>query len=303
MNLNEKSKNALIIINPVSGLGNPKERRKLIEESAKKLGWEGEIAETTLKKTAKHITEKAINKGTKHIVVCGGDGTIMEVLKAAFKKPVKIGVVPLGTGNLFARNLKIPNDTKDAIEVALFGQVQKIDVGDANGNFFSITTSMGVDVGMIKDANRELKNKFGFLAYVFAAIKNVNKKPDLYSIIIDGNKTKPMKAKSIMISNMGKLPGNIKFVPTANPVSGRLSIGIILANDTKSWASIFFNALRGNVNKSFHYKLYKGKNIEVIPLKGPRPYQCDGDLFPPASKLKVKIFPSSVNVCVGKNTS
>jgi diacylglycerol kinase (ATP) len=303
MNLNKKSKEALIIINPVSGLGDPKERKKLIKESALKLGWEGEIAETTLKKTANHIAENAIRKGTKHIVVCGGDGTIMEVLKAAFKKPVIIGVVPLGTGNLFARNLKIPNDTREAIEVALLGQAQKIDVGDANGNFFSITTSMGVDVGMIKDASRELKNRFGFLAYVLAAIKNIGKEPDLYSITIDGNKTKPMRAKSILISNMGKLPGNIKFVPTANPVSGKLSIGIILANDALSWASIVLNALRGNVNKSFHYKLYKGKYIEVVPLKGPQPFQCDGDLFPPTSKLKVRIFPSSVNVCVTENTS
>lgn len=295
-----KIKKALIIVNPVSGLGDSKKRKQLIKSVAKKHGWIGEYAETSLKISAKLIAQQAIKKGVKHIVVCGGDGTVMEALVAAVKKPVTIGVVPLGTGNLFARNLNIPLDTEEAIKTAFSGKAEKIDIGVANGNFFSIVAGMGVDVDMIKDATRELKNRLGFFAYIVAAIKNIKNPPGHYSIVIDRNKAMHVKAKSILVANMGKIPGGIKFVPSAHPKSGTLSIGIIQENKMFSLLDITINALRGNVNKSSDYKLYKGKKIEITSLKKKRPYQCDGDAFPKTNKLKVIIYPSAVSVIFPK---
>ncbi|HUQ84870.1 MAG TPA: diacylglycerol kinase family protein [Candidatus Limnocylindrales bacterium] len=173
MNTNTKNifKHALIIVNPVSGLGDPKKRRELIKNTAKEVGWIGEYEETTLRKSAGYIAKNAIKKGIKHIVVCGGDGTVMEALVAAVKKPVNVGVVPLGTGNLFARNLDLPLETEKAVKLALTGNAEKIDIGVANGKYFSIVAGMGIDVDMIKDATRELKNKLGFFAYILLQLK------------------------------------------------------------------------------------------------------------------------------------
>ncbi len=95
---------------------------------------------------------------------------------------------------------------------------------------------------------------------------------------------------------MGKIPGGIKFVPTAHPKSGTLSIGIIQENKIFSLLDISLNAIRGDVNKSPDYKLYKGKKIEITSLNKRRPYQCDGNAFPQTSKLIVTIYPASVSV-------
>jgi diacylglycerol kinase family enzyme len=123
---------AFIIVNPVSGLGNAKDRTDKILSAARALGWKGVFAETTPEKNAGSIAAAAIKKGTTHIVACGGDGTILEVLTAAVKKAVVVGIVPLGTGNLFARNLDIPLRLEDAMQIALTGKVIRVDVGRAN---------------------------------------------------------------------------------------------------------------------------------------------------------------------------
>lgn len=99
---------------------------------------------------------------------------------------------------------------------------------------------------------------------------------------------------------MGKIPGGIKFVPSAHPKSGALSIGIIQESNTFSLLDISVNALKGDVNKSSDYKLYKGKNIEITSLKNRRPFQCDGEVFPPTSKLEVTLYPAAVSVILPK---
>ena len=151
--INKNYINAVIILNPASGPGDAKaklEKVKDIKKYANELGWTGELTETTLKKTATAIAEKAISEGKKHIVVCGGDGTVMEVLGVAANKDSVVGVVPLGTGNLFAQNLHISSDIKEAMHTALKGKILQIDLGKANGTFFSIMTGIGLDAEMLR---------------------------------------------------------------------------------------------------------------------------------------------------------
>lgn len=293
-----KFKNALIIVNPASGKEDFLERKSSIEKEAGKFGWKGEIEETTLKKSAFVIARRAIRIKIKHIIVCGGDGTLMEVISAAVGKSVIISVVPMGTGNLLAKNLKIPLDYKDAVKTAFLGTPLKIDVGKANGTFFAIMAGIGFDAQMMRDADRDLKSKIGVAAYVLSGLKNLLKTRGEYRMKVDRKEYGVFKAKSIIVANMGKITGGIKAVPTANPKSGSFKIGIIKANTLYSWANIAINALQGNINKSQHYILLEGKHIEINSLRSPMPYECDGNNFKPTHKLVIDIFPGSVNVLI-----
>jgi YegS/Rv2252/BmrU family lipid kinase len=289
---------AVIIVNPVSGTTPQEEKIKTVRSAAKELGWKGELHETTLKTSALKIAQKAIKEGAKHIVVCGGDGTVMEVITAAMGTPVKIGVVPFGTGNLFAQNLNLSLDVKESLKTALSGKEQLIDVGKANDTYFSIMAGMGMDTDMLKGADRDLKKKFGIGAYILSILKSFYKPPRTYNVTIDNNVKKRIRARSILVANMGKIHGGIELVPHAHPQNGTLQIGVIRARRILSWLNLVFNALAGKIHKSPHYTLLQGKYVEIESLKGPQSYECDGNVFPPCRTLFITIYPSSVHVLV-----
>lgn len=287
---------AAFIINPVSGFGDHKKRKEEILTIARSMGWKGKVYETSKTKNAGLITTEIMNSGIKHVVVCGGDGTIMEALQVALNTRLVLGIVPLGTGNLFAQNLDITGNRKELITRALFGIPQKVDVGKANDTIFAIIAGMGFDVQIMRQTKRKFKRKFGFLAYLVSGIKNFNKRPGVYKITIDGKESKKYRAKTIMIANMGKLQGGIEIVPKAHWQNGVLRVGIVQASGIPTWLSLLGNTIRGNINRSPHYTLLKAKYIEIEPMQGPQAYQCDGDSFPPTPKLTVEIYPQAVSV-------
>ncbi|CAN5210087.1 YegS/Rv2252/BmrU family lipid kinase [soil metagenome] len=293
-----KHEKILVIVNPVSGKGDVTELKKIIFRAAQKYSDSIMVEETTVQKSAFSIAEKEIKSGVKRVIVCGGDGTVMEVVGAAVKKNVILGVVPLGTGNLFAKNLHIPTELKAALTTAFEGKVIKIDVGKANNTYFTIIAGVGLDADVMSKTDHNLKNKFGIAAYIASGIKSLNKSSGRYRIRIDGKKLDHIKAKSIMIANMGKITGGIKAVPGADPKSGTLKIGIIQASHVTSWVSLLFNSIRGNINKSSYYKLYEGQEVVIESLGKPQRYECDGEDFPPTKKLDIQILHAALSVTV-----
>jgi YegS/Rv2252/BmrU family lipid kinase len=288
--------NAIFIINPVSGTGDQKRRKTDIVRFAKELGWKGKIIETTRKRNGGTIAAEQIKNGANHIVVCGGDGTIMEVLQEVVSTNVTLGIVPLGTGNLFAQNLNITGSLRTNVQTSLFGKLQRIDIGQANGTYFAVIAGIGFDAEVMRQAKRRLKSKFGLLAYVVAVFKSYNRTSGKYKITIDGKESFTFRAKTILFANMGKIQGGIELVPNAHYQSGFLSVGILQTSSLPSWMNALGNALIGNVNKSPHYTLMQGKHFEVVSLRGPKPYQCDGNYFPSTKKLSVDIYPKSLAI-------
>ena len=235
--------NSLIIVNPASGAGNDQERTQKIETEAKSLGWHGQIEETTKTKSADKIVQKHLKKSVKHIIVCGGDGTVMEAVRALVNKRVELSVVPLGTGNIFALNLGISSNTSEALSQALKGSVKNIDVGKANEIFFGVNCGMGFDADMMRMTGRKNKDRLGLLAYIISGIKILPKPRNTFSIKIDDKEEVSVKARSIMVANMEKTAAGIRAVPGANPKSGTLKIGIIKPKYLTGWLNIFINAL------------------------------------------------------------
>lgn len=291
--------NAVIILNPVSGRIEPKRKKQDILILAKKYSWKGRLVQTSLKKNATNLAEEAIKNGSTHIIVCGGDGTVMEVLGAALKKKVVIGVVPLGTWNLFVKNLDIPDNLEQAMEIAFLGKERAIDTGNANGIFFSIMAGIGLDAQIMKETSRELKNKLGIIAYMITITKKLKFSSGLFQIVIDNKKAVVHRAKSVLVANMGKITGGIQLVPKAHPQSGKLQVGIVKARNISAWFNLIANALKGDVNNSPYYTLLAGKEIYIKSLRGLMPYECDGNHFPPVQELKITIYPQSINVKVG----
>ncbi|WP_240487210.1 lipid kinase [Hyalangium minutum] len=117
----------------------------------------------------KRVLDEAVSQGARRILVGGGDGTVSCAVSHLLGRDVTLGVVPLGTGNDFARSLGIPASVEEACDVIVQGYTARVDVGLANGRPFLNAASLGLATAIAKRLTQRLKQKMGKLAYPVAA--------------------------------------------------------------------------------------------------------------------------------------
>ena len=111
--------------------------------------------------------KRALKDGAELLFVWGGDGTVQRCLDTVAGTEVPVAIVPAGTANLFATNLGIPQDIRQAVAIGLRGERRRLDVGRFNGERFGVMAGAGFDAAMIHDADGGLKDRLGRVAYVW----------------------------------------------------------------------------------------------------------------------------------------
>jgi YegS/Rv2252/BmrU family lipid kinase len=119
------------------------------------------------------VLEKSVNSGVRRILVGGGDGTVSCAVSHLLGRDITLGVLPLGTGNDFARSLGIPDTVEAACDVIAQGYTARVDVGLANGRPFLNAASLGLATGIAKRLTKRLKQRAGKLAYPVAAAAEI----------------------------------------------------------------------------------------------------------------------------------
>lgn len=115
------------------------------------------------------LMEELLAEGTRRILVGGGDGTVSCVAARILGRDVTLGVLPLGTGNDFARSLGIPRSIEAACDIISQGYTARVDVGLANGRPFLNAASLGLTTAIARRLTKRLKQRAGKLAYPVAA--------------------------------------------------------------------------------------------------------------------------------------
>ncbi len=223
--------------------------------------------ETTAEDPGGGQTKAAIKQGADVVVAVGGDGTVREVADALSGTGIPMAILPLGTGNLLARNLDIPiADLEDALLIAIEGRDRTIDVGrlrileadeeaapdpDVPGSpdgraeagsehIFLVISGLGFDAAMVADANTRLKAKMGWVAYFVAGIRHLHGRRLEMKIELDDHEPVLVKGRTILMGNCGRLPGGLVLMPDAELDDGILDVAAI---DTRGgiagWAQLF----------------------------------------------------------------
>lgn len=202
------------------------------------LAWlEGIATECTLKPTqcagdARRLAMDAVGEGFEIIVAAGGDGTVNEVVDGIAAAPgglgkVRFGVLPLGTVNVFAREMKIPFAPSDAWRIVKQAKEFSVDVpfaefsaeGKKQRRHFIQMAGAGLDARAVELVSWELKKKIGPLAYVVAGLKALAERKPQISVRADG---KTFTGELVLIGN-GKLYGGDYAVhPSAEWANGKL---------------------------------------------------------------------------------
>ena len=144
-------------------------------------------SEVPKSKMAPKRVRTAIESGADLVFVWGGDGIVQRCIDAMVGSDAVLAIIPAGTANLFATNLKIPKSITEAIAIGLTGSRRRLDLGQINGEHFAVMAGAGLDALMIRDADGTLKDRLGRAAYILTGAKNVSLKPVRTRVRLDGD--------------------------------------------------------------------------------------------------------------------
>jgi YegS/Rv2252/BmrU family lipid kinase len=253
-------------------------------------------------KYAPACVREAIDGGADLLFVWGGDGIVQRCIDAVGTAPVVLAILPAGTGNLLARNLDIPIDLEQAVEVGLHGAHRTIDVGRVNGERFAVMAGTGLDALMIRDADRSLKDRYGRAAYVWTGAKHLKMTPFRVRVEVDGRPWFDGKAGCVLVGNVGKVLGGVEAFDDVDPEDGLLELGVVTAKGVTQWARALVRTAIGSADRSKFVQTTKAKKIKVT-LDRKMPYQLDGGDEKPVDRLKIKVEPAAVTICVPEETA
>jgi diacylglycerol kinase (ATP) len=300
-----QTRRCAVIYNPIKVSG---KFHALVEDSLQRGGWSNTLwLETSAEDPGRAMTQQAVAEQVDLVIGAGGDGTIRAIADGLAHTGIPLGLVPAGTGNLLARNLDLPLEEADAIEIALDTQQRPIDlvkitVDDRAPEHFAVMAGIGVDAMIMDETNEDLKDKVGSAAYFVAAGKALGRLPVRMTVQLDGNRPVRRHAMVCVIGNVGTLRGNLTLIPGASPDDGLLDLYIASPHQLRHWVKLALRLITRRPKKDDQVDQRTGKNVRII-IDGKDNYQLDGDVVGESTTLFAEIQPGALTICVPAQTA
>jgi diacylglycerol kinase family enzyme len=208
-----------------------------------------------------------------------------------------LAILPAGTANLLASNLQVPADLAAAVRVGLHGDRRPLDTGSVNGEHFAVMAGAGFDASMIKQADRGMKDRFGRAAYLYTGARNLSASRVKAVIEVDGKRFFKGRVSCVLAGNVGKVLGGVEAFRGAQPDDGLLELGVVTAGNAAQWARTLGRVMLGEAERSPFVHVTRGRKFQVR-FDRQLPYELDGGARPATRKLRIKVHPASVRICV-----
>jgi len=297
-------KSALIIINPVSP--NLPSRGHLREAAdwLKAQGWRADWASTRWAGEATPIAGRAVREGRDLVVVCGGDGTINEAINGLAGSQTPLAVIPAGTANVWAKEVRLPRRPLDALQVALHGQARRIDLGRAGAGqeqrYFFLMAGIGLDGQIAASLPLEVKRYLGATAYAITAIReSLRFRGQQVRLLLDGE---PHQTRLLMmvVGNTRNYAGVAQVTARAYVNDGLLDVCLFPGDGP---LDIILHTLR--VIAKAHLRassvVFRRVRRVELPEESVLPVQLDGD-FCPAYPTVFEVVPAALTVMLPRRS-
>ncbi|GAA4767228.1 diacylglycerol/lipid kinase family protein [Citricoccus nitrophenolicus] len=263
------------------------------------------VYETTVEDPGAQMARDAIADGADVVMAAGGDGTVRFVAEELAGTDATLAIVPMGTGNLLARNLKLPlDDHRACINTAIHGATREIDTvtiklegtnGEVTKNTSLVIAGAGIDAEVMGDTRDDLKAKAGWLAYGEAGMRHLPGQRKEISVSLDGGAPQRRKVRSVMVANCGELTAGMDFIPDARFDDGLLDVVLLSPRHVGDWVRIAAKT----VTKSKHaipvMETHQATRCRVV-LHEPMTAQLDGDAIMEVTAIDARIKPDSLRV-------
>lgn len=296
-----------VILNPIKSRA--EEAKATIQRACHTAGWDEPVFfETTAEDPGYSQVKAALAQKPDVVLVGGGDGTVRVAAESLAHSEVAMGLIPLGTGNLLARNVDLDvNDLYGNVQTALFGPQRYIDTarmgienshtGHSSEHLFLVIAGMGLDAEVLADTNDGLKKAVGWLAYTESGVRHLPGRRKKVSISLDGSAEQVRKIRSVMFVNCGLVPGGIDFIPQAMIDDGMLDVVVMSPRSAIGWLLMYLKILFKLSGRLPIMTVYRSGRV-VIKCSEPMPTQLDGDTSGLATRLTVQVKPQSLLIRV-----
>jgi diacylglycerol kinase family enzyme len=285
-----------VIANP-SKMARPEIVRALVTEVLAEHGWPAPLWwETTPDDPGGGQTRAAVAAGAEIVIAAGGDGTVRACVEQLVSTDTALAILPFGTGNLLATNLRVPLRTRDALAVVTSGRRRRVDVGLLGDRTFVVMAGIGLDALMLRDAPETLKRRIGWPAYLWAAARHLCEPPMALTLRVGADPPITRRARMLLIGNVGRLQGGVPVLPGARPDDGVLDIVVLMPPRRTSWIPLAWALLRRAPAPPL-MELFRADRIEVSSAVR-HPCELDGELLSPTAGLTATIRPGALSVYV-----
>lgn len=272
---------AVCITNPRAASTAP-EAVEVIRREFERAGWSLDVVTGNGPSETRRLAAEALVAGAERVLVYGGDGTAMQAAAALVGSGVPLGLIPGGTGNLLAGNLRIPRRPDEAARALLSGHEQTIDLGRverADGDhYFAVSAGAGFDAVVMRETTAESKRQWGMLAYVGTIVRYaIDVTAAAHTIVVDGKATE-VKAAMVLVANCPELvPGWIRLGADIRFDDGCFDVLVADADSIMSAAAAAWElCTQGPASWAPRVARLRGEVVEVRACDQ-RPVQLDGE--------------------------
>lgn len=244
------------------------------------------------------LARQAVERGADIVAACGGDGTVMEVGNALVGGEVPLAILPCGTGDVLAVELAIPTPLAEAARLVCSdeAQVRHIDVGQVKDHYFLLRLTLGLTARQIGLATREMRERFGKLAYVIAGFQALGEAdPALFRLTLDGQQEE-YEAVTCVVANAGRLGlYDLTIAPDTRIDDGLLDVLAVRSLDLASLSAVVASIVAASpVQANLGHWQAREIRIEADP---PQPMVLDGEDCG-HTPVEVRILPGALPVLV-----
>jgi len=286
---------AHVVLNPAAARGRAGEREAELREALEDAGFKPTIERTQRPGDGTELARAAIADGAEFVMAAGGDGTVNDVAQPLVGTETALGVLPMGSGNDYARVLSIPGDLRSAAKVLAQHHVRAADVGDVGTHYYLNSLGMGIE-GQIAQDYRNMRLLKGEVGYLSATLFEIVRFRPFRAEVRGEGWQHEAKLLSVSVMNGPHAGGGFCLAPRAAIDDGQLDIALLghYPRLVRFW--VLPQTRDGSYLKRSRVRSRKADRITISADRA-LPVHMDGELLPsPVSELEIRLRPRALHV-------
>ncbi len=295
---------ACLIFNPISGQSDPGQDLVTIWKVLEP-GIQLTVYFTSELDDPADLASKAIASGVDMVLAAGGDGTVAAVAAALIKTNIPLGIIPRGTANAFSVALGLPTTVQAACEVIATGVPMVVDAASCNGKPMILLAGIGFEAEAVENADREAKNRFGSLAYIWSGIGQLlNLQPFDVQLHIEGTASlepEPNKFRAIAVTVANAAPPTSVMAQGPNQVianDGLLDITIVTSATRLAALNAISDLLGSALDETASDRediTYLRTRALTVTTEPPQKVVLDGEIIG-TTPVEIKCIPGGLTI-------
>lgn len=297
-----------LIVNPQSGPWDVRSELAAVLNHLDNHGWKTSLHNTEQPGEATALARQAVHEKADAVLVVGGDGTINEVVNGLAKSPVALGVLPGGTGNVWAKALGLPTRSPlhlmpllDSVRALVPGTTRRIDVGTANGRYFLQWTGLGLDaeVTYAMEPRTRRQRRLGIVAYLVAGVTTATHMAGTRTRIWIDDQRVYRRSILVVVSNSRIYSAGLTMATDARLDDGLLDVDVFAGTGFGDSMRTALGVITGLHVRDPRHSVYRGRSIQVESDR-PLAVHVDGEPFG-TTPLHCQVVPKGLTVLLPRH--